>query len=299
MESNSSLKELDSLNYFALGNGRLFAGKEQERTSELYDFEARFGNTFLGRFTTMDPMAEKYYSISPYAYCAGNPVNLVDPDGNNPVYDFYGNFLGTDQYGLSGEWIVLNSNLFTQGMLHIDAINLSSAQISQETYDKITAHYNALPKRPDYDGYVSAIEGVQWAKQHPYALNNPTPDNTLYIDASKLDFGCLSTSDFPEEGKPFPQNLFTIPNAYWARKNARLLDTVYALGRFDAVLVNREEKSIRIVNSPVSEATDYDWNTGGGFLRNAFIHGNNFILNINPEIHGIKTYYYGTGKLRN
>lgn len=29
----------------------------------------------------MDPLAEKYYSISPYAYCAGNPVNIVDPDG--------------------------------------------------------------------------------------------------------------------------------------------------------------------------------------------------------------------------
>ncbi len=32
----------------------------------------------------MDPLAEKYYSISPYAYCAGNPVNLVDPDGHFP-----------------------------------------------------------------------------------------------------------------------------------------------------------------------------------------------------------------------
>ena len=29
----------------------------------------------------MDPLCEKYYSISPYAYCAGNPVNLVDPEG--------------------------------------------------------------------------------------------------------------------------------------------------------------------------------------------------------------------------
>ena len=29
----------------------------------------------------MDPLSEKYYHISPYAYCAGNPVNLVDPDG--------------------------------------------------------------------------------------------------------------------------------------------------------------------------------------------------------------------------
>lgn len=29
----------------------------------------------------MDPMAEKYYGVSPYAYCAGNPVNRVDPSG--------------------------------------------------------------------------------------------------------------------------------------------------------------------------------------------------------------------------
>ena len=29
----------------------------------------------------MDPLAEKYYSISPYAYCGGNPVRFTDPDG--------------------------------------------------------------------------------------------------------------------------------------------------------------------------------------------------------------------------
>ena len=35
----------------------------------------------MGRFTTLDPLAEKYPNISPYAYCNGNPVNFVDPDG--------------------------------------------------------------------------------------------------------------------------------------------------------------------------------------------------------------------------
>ena len=29
----------------------------------------------------MDPLAERNYSISPYAYCAGNPVNRIDPTG--------------------------------------------------------------------------------------------------------------------------------------------------------------------------------------------------------------------------
>ena len=32
-------------------------------------------------FTGVDPLAEKYYSISPYSYCGGNPINRVDPDG--------------------------------------------------------------------------------------------------------------------------------------------------------------------------------------------------------------------------
>ena len=58
-----------------------YGGKEWDEKMTLYDFSARMYDPALHRFTTMDPLAEKYYSISPYAYCAGNPVNLVDPDG--------------------------------------------------------------------------------------------------------------------------------------------------------------------------------------------------------------------------
>ena len=48
---------------------------------DTYDYGARGYYPAIGRFTTMDPLCEKYYSISPYAYCAGNPVNRIDPDG--------------------------------------------------------------------------------------------------------------------------------------------------------------------------------------------------------------------------
>lgn len=33
------------------------------------------------KFTTMDPLAEKYYSWSPYAYCMNNPLRFIDPTG--------------------------------------------------------------------------------------------------------------------------------------------------------------------------------------------------------------------------
>jgi len=44
---------------------------------------ARTYDPILARFTTMDPLCEKYYSISPYAYCGNNPVNRIDPDGRD------------------------------------------------------------------------------------------------------------------------------------------------------------------------------------------------------------------------
>ena len=62
-----------------------YGGKEWNPTSLSYDFGARNYLPAVPRWNSMDPLAEKYYSISPYVYCAGNPVNLVDLDGRNPI----------------------------------------------------------------------------------------------------------------------------------------------------------------------------------------------------------------------
>ncbi len=58
-------------------------GKKLDRMHglNLYDYSARQYDAAIGQFTSMDPLCEKYYHISPYAYCAGNPVKYVDPDG--------------------------------------------------------------------------------------------------------------------------------------------------------------------------------------------------------------------------
>ena len=62
-----------------------FLGNELYTSNSLglYDFSARMYDPTLGRFLSVDPMAEGYRHLSPYAYCAGNPVVYADKDGKN------------------------------------------------------------------------------------------------------------------------------------------------------------------------------------------------------------------------
>ena len=68
---------------------RRYNGKELDRMHGLntYDYGARQYNPVTARWDRMDPLCEKYYGVSPYAYCAGNPMNFIDPDGKK-VYVF-------------------------------------------------------------------------------------------------------------------------------------------------------------------------------------------------------------------
>ena len=62
-----------------------YGGKEfiELHGYDSYDFDARMYYPALCRFMTMDPLCEKYYSISPYAYCNNNPVKYIDSDGRD------------------------------------------------------------------------------------------------------------------------------------------------------------------------------------------------------------------------
>ena len=77
------------LNIYGLGNNKftpyLFGGKEFEERQglNLYDFHARTYAPDIARFMQPDPKADDYHWLSPYAYCGGDPINNIDPDGKN------------------------------------------------------------------------------------------------------------------------------------------------------------------------------------------------------------------------
>ena len=62
------------------------AGKEEFPEVEMLDFGARLYDPFTARWTANDPSVNKYTSFSPYSYCANNPVNVVDPDGQKIIF---------------------------------------------------------------------------------------------------------------------------------------------------------------------------------------------------------------------
>ena len=58
-----------------------FSAKEKDSETGLSYFGARYYSSDLSIWLSVDPQASKYPSLSPYVYCANNPIKLVDPNG--------------------------------------------------------------------------------------------------------------------------------------------------------------------------------------------------------------------------
>ena len=86
---------------------------------------ARHYHSALSIWLSVDPMADKYPGVSPYAYGGNNPVRLVDEDGReiNPVFNWYGDFLGYDDAGKGGIPIIMEGSHFSPGMSHQQAMD--------------------------------------------------------------------------------------------------------------------------------------------------------------------------------
>lgn len=226
---------------------------------------------------------------------------MIDPTGMsaNPVYDKSGTFLGTDDKGIAGDAIIIdNQKDFKQGMKHEDAKKLDKgvgALKTPEAKATFANHYYELNKRPDYDRFVTINEGIAWAKSHPNldndnnesnGLQNATPNDRLYLDAAKLSFGDVKTSDLILN-KQTDINLL-----YHTTTSAASIATTYALGQTILRLVDANG-AVEVING---HHNIYNWDKGGSLLRKGLINGERLRAGVN-DTHGFPVYIYGTGNL--
>ena len=77
------IRRINNGKIFSFGNDVIpkysFNAKELDEETGMYYFEARYYRA--PTFTSRDPLFEKYFWMSPYAYCANNPVKYIDPSG--------------------------------------------------------------------------------------------------------------------------------------------------------------------------------------------------------------------------
>jgi RHS repeat-associated protein len=85
-----------------------YNGKELDTRNGLnqYDFSARYMDFAFPHFPAPDPLAEKFYSWSPYVYCYNNPVNFIDPDG---------------RWGIAVHYSMTQKTMLSLGYSHKDA----------------------------------------------------------------------------------------------------------------------------------------------------------------------------------
>ncbi|MBO7200776.1 MAG: hypothetical protein J6V54_05195 [Bacteroidales bacterium] len=215
-------------------------------------FGARYYDSdILTGWLSLDPMADKYPGLSPYAYCAWNPIKLVDPDGR----DWYQNELtgaiyynikirGAEAAGtgaMKGDgWKYLGEN----NMFTTDGFNKSDWDIIRRnngkfTYDKLSNSFN-MELSLDGDRAKSVMESVGY-KQVPTQV-------VTYNDTYTQEFNVLNEHtinvtygniyEYTEKVAYFPESYSEI------RRSS--LDDVY--GKIDYIKNNIPYASRQTIN---------------------------------------------------
>ena len=108
-----------------------YNGKELDTKKGLnwYDYGARHYDAAIGRFATVDPMAEKLYGWAPYAYCYDNPIKHVDKDGEFPLLsNIIGGGLGAlFEYGTQVTTNILSGGFRMDAFTDVDFADIGIA----------------------------------------------------------------------------------------------------------------------------------------------------------------------------
>ena len=151
-----------------------FNAKELDEETGMYYYEARYYKPPV--FTSRDPMFEKYFWMTPYAYCANNPVKYVDPSGEEigKIYNLNGKQIGDDG---NDDNIVYLCNIY-------DDIQLTQEQ--SELYIYFRMARNITKETGLTNDELNLRASLSTLKQAEAGRNNPPLDYNSWNGNSKF-----------------------------------------------------------------------------------------------------------------
>ena len=179
-----------------------FTGKERDEETGYGYFGARYmDHELMTMWLSVDPMADKYPGISPYNYCAWNPIILVDPDGRDTSYY---NLDGRQQFVKKGGsdinmMIVTRKNVdeesFDKGGYYafdvneIDFEKMDNMYKSSEVKGADEWYYRVRKDGTSTEPEKLGPHGgkVQFAEDDKFNVHTHTLDNAMEINRSNLD----------------------------------------------------------------------------------------------------------------
>ena len=183
-----------------------YNGKELDRVHGLdwYDYGARRYDPAFCQFTQMDPLCEQYPHLSPYAYCAGNPVRYVDPDGKDWYENEKGQMAWTD---------------------HIDQKSLDDNKISGRYMGKVVLIFNGSRNEKLGKGENLFGKGAVLAKATLYGRDGAddiTEFDGFTMSSDFKTFGAIDDGEYNVNYK-YPGKGGSL-SSHWAINNAGPVD---------------------------------------------------------------------------
>ena len=189
-----------------------YGTKELNRENGLdwYDFHARQMDPMVPRFTTIDPKCEKYYAISPYAYCAGNPIAYIDPNGEKIyVSNEYVDLFLEDLQAVFGEYT--SGFSFNEGYLQYTGSNKGMTKEQRELLKGIISLMESTETTVLLYTDHLIISDASGAEKVLSSCDSGGEGTLLMYDNPQLDKNIVYIS-------PSPANCFTVeevlPNYY-------------------------------------------------------------------------------------
>ncbi len=248
-----------------------YSGKEEQGAAlnpalPLIDYSARMYDPVIARWMSVDPLAEKYYPMGGYNYCAGNPICIVDPQGDTINVNNIGTIISND----NTDDVVMMQNGEEQsflghlnGTVNIDAIY--SKLLDQHTTE---ARY----KDPISMYFLLNTNGVWDLKNNPNTIWGLGNHRTTFIfygekmesqDVGNHHYGAVTKSNvcISED--------FALKLAGWNQRNGPNRSEDFLNYKEFGLVINGRFKSILKVHEPPygDDPRDQSW-IKKGFLYN-------------------------------